>query len=314
MHVKESSISGTFTACCPGSCGELLQGEIAGRSFHVTAPVSAYTWATASWGVVGADNSLTARPKTRQALAELFDHLRLPAKLLADIDLCVSGDLRVGKGMASSTADIVAACAAVAGLVGVRLDCDELAAIALRVEPTDGVLYPGVVAFDHRGGGFLERLGAMPPLDVVVLDTGGSVDTVAFNNSVVAYSERESVELAAALDLLRQGIAKQDPRMLGEACTISARLNQLRLPKPQLEDVIKVARKHGAYGVTVAHSGTLIGVICDPANTKITGSFNRSFASLTRLGRLSLINGGFIGFEGSRAGYNRSNVMVTGKR
>lgn len=280
----------------------------------MTAPVSAYTWATASWGDAGADNPLNARPKTRQALAELFARLRLPARLLIGIELCFSGDLRVGKGMASSTADIVAACAAVAGLVGVRLDCDELAAIALRVEPTDGVFYPGVVVFDHRGGGLLERLGYMPPLDVVVLDVGGSVDTVAFNESAVVYSEPESVELAAALELLRQGIVKHDPHMFGEACTVSARLNQLRLPKPQLEDVIKMARKHGAYGVTVAHSGTLIGIICDRSNTKITGRFNGSFANLTQMCRLSLTNGGLIGFEGSRGGYNRSNVMVTSKR
>lgn len=230
-----------------------------------------------------------------------------------DIGLRFSGDLLVGKGMASSTADIAAACVAVAGLLGLPLNRDELAAIALSVEPTDGVFYPGVVAFDHRGGGFLQDLGSMPPLDVLVLDAGGETDTVSYNASRLPYSGGESKALAAALDLLRAGISKSELRMVGEACTISARLNQSRLPKPQLEDVIEAGRDQGAYGVIVAHSGTLIGILIEPSNSKIIGCFNRGFAGLSFLGRFALTNGGCLGFEGPQHGYNRSNVMVTSK-
>lgn len=280
----------------------------------MTAPVNAFVAVTARWVEVGDDTSPTDRPKTRRALCELIERKRLPERLLADIELRFSGDLRVGKGMASSTADIVAACVAVAGLLDIPLHCDEIAEIALSVEPTDGVFYPGVVAFDHRGGGFLERLGSMPPLDVLVLDAGGQIDTVSYNSSLVSYSRDESKALLEALELLRTGISMSEPRMVGEACTISARLNQRRLPKPRLEAVIEAGREQGAYGVLVAHSGTLIGVLVEPSDSEMIACFKGRFAGLSPLGRLSLTNGGFAGFEDSQYGYNSSNVMVTSKQ
>lgn len=49
------------------------------------------------------------------------------------------------------------------------------------VEPTDGVMYPGVVVFEHRAVRLRAELGTLPPLTVVAVDEGGHLDTVAHN-------------------------------------------------------------------------------------------------------------------------------------
>ena len=47
--------------------------------------------------------------------------------------------------------------------------------------PSDSSLFPGLALWDHRHGHVYEDLGAPPALMVVVLDPGGAVDTLAFN-------------------------------------------------------------------------------------------------------------------------------------
>ena len=56
-----------------------------------------------------------------------------------------------------------------------------IAKIALKVEPSDGIMLPGIAVLDHRQGSIAKTLGAPPPMRVVVLDFGGGIDTLAFN-------------------------------------------------------------------------------------------------------------------------------------
>ena len=58
----------------------------------------------------------------------------------------------------------------------------EIARIALLIEPSDGVMLPGIAKFDHRQGKVADTLGSPPPMRVVALDFGGSVDTLDFNS------------------------------------------------------------------------------------------------------------------------------------
>lgn len=51
--------------------------------------------------------------------------------------------------------------------------------------------------------------------------------------------------------------------MLGKACTHSARLNQSLLPKKEFEALEDIARRCGAAGVQVAHSGNVAGILLD---------------------------------------------------
>jgi L-threonine kinase len=166
--------------------------------------------------------------------------------------------------MASSTADIVAAVGATARALGKTLSAEEVARIALSVEPSDGTMFPGVAVFDHREGKVAEVLGSPLPVDILVLDFGGVVDTLEFNGGRHIQRLKEVEPQAKyALDLARQGIQEGDPALIGRAATISAMANQRVLFKPQLEAVMDIAQAVGALGVNVAHSGTVIGVLLD---------------------------------------------------
>ncbi len=244
------------TVRAPGSCGELVQGTMDGDNFLITCPVDIFSAVTVTPG----DRPSAAGEKTVAAVRRTWERLGVAAGPFA---VGVSSALPQGKGMASSSADISAACQAAALAAGHALTADDIADIALAIEPTDAIFYPGIVMFDHVRGRTRRHLGDPPPMSILIFDAGGSVDTLEFNRrpGLAALNAAKEKEVRQAVDLLSRGLAAGDCALIGRAATISALANQAILPKPALPAVAAVAARHGAVGVNTAHSGTVIGVL-----------------------------------------------------
>ena len=179
--------------------------------------------------------------------------------------------------MASSSADLAAAIAATGLALGEELTPYQIAQIALSIEPTDGIMIPGVALFDHRAGIIRESLGPPPPMEIVALDLGGTVDTVQFN-MVDRFQRWQNVDeqTKEALRLLRLGIANEDPVLVGQGASISADASQAVLSKPRLEEVKDFAASVGAVGVNVGHSGTIIGVLLDARERRGKSTYHKA--------------------------------------
>lgn len=250
------------TVRAPGSCGELVQGLIGGVLCHVTCPVALYSTVTVQLEAASSPVRAPAdRLKTARAVEITLKYLGMD-RLGATVT--VSSELPVGKGMASSTADVAAAIAATGLALGVTLTPEQVARLAVQVEPSDGTMFPGIALFNHLRAAVGEPLGKPPPLRALVLDFGGTVDTVEFNRLDRAALLRElSPAAERAAELVRLGLAEGDPALIGQAATLSAIAHQRVLFKPQLPAALDFARQVGAVGVNVAHSGAVIGVLLD---------------------------------------------------
>ncbi len=160
----------------PGACGELVQGMIDGKFFLITCPIN-----------ITAEVRVTLKPGVLQGPRGKSKALRAVQLTLAYLGsrsgarVSINNTLPSGKGLASSTAYVVAAITATASSLGVELSLSELKNLALAIEPTDGTFFPGIVFFDHRRGQYCQYLGQPPPLQILVVDPGGTVDTVRFN-------------------------------------------------------------------------------------------------------------------------------------
>ena len=210
--------------------------------------------------------------------------------------ISISNPIPRSKGFGSSSADLSAAIAATGLGLGIELTPAQIGQLALRVEPTDAVMYPGIVLFDHREGTLVEELGTPPPVEIVVLDFGGEVDTLAFNQvDRTAQWRAVREETEEALSLVRQGMRLGDPWALGRGTTRSAIAAQQVLFKPRLPDVINFAEAVGAAGINVAHSGTAIGVLLDATQRRGKSTFRqarRSFPEAEAIYHLRLLGGG----------------------
>ncbi|MFZ5876137.1 MAG: hypothetical protein ACOYXU_06970 [Nitrospirota bacterium] len=244
-----------LTVRVPGSCGELVQGVVDGVRLHVSCPVNRYTWAT--WRPMR--YHVAYGQKVRQALASAGGSTAFVNGLK------MTSHLHHGIGMASSTADIGAAVGLWLAMSHGTVNAEVVARLALAVEPTDGVLFDGIVLFDHRHGSVLEQWGSPPPIEVVAVQVGEPVDTVEFNErDRAAVSRSQTRSILHAFDLVRRGLARRDPASIGQGATLSAFCHQNILPKPALEPLLRLALEEGGYGVNVAHSGSLVGLLLPP--------------------------------------------------
>ncbi|MPM50786.1 L-threonine kinase [bioreactor metagenome] len=246
------------TVKAPGSCGELVQGTINGANFLVTCPVNIYSEVAVIPAKQPSDKC--DYDKVRTAVAKTLQYLNIKN---IHFDFHISTQLPIGKGMASSSADISAACQAVAISQGKFLTPAEIADIALGIEPTDAIFYPGILMFDHVNGRIRHNLGAPPEIDIAVFDVGGEIDTLHFNqrNDLPALNRGKEEAVRMALDMVTKGLANGDINLIGQGTTLSAIANQSILFKPNLDGIINLSKQFNAAGVNVAHSGTVLGVL-----------------------------------------------------
>lgn len=248
-----------------GTFGELLQGVLpsgADPDFLVTLPIARY--ATASFV------SDPALPAVKVFPPHKRKSLRLAADILARYGLPAGGvltlqsELPEGKGLASSSADLVATARAVAACYGIAIPTRALEELMGRIEPSDGVMHSAVVAFHHRRARLRQRLGHLPSLTIVAVDEGGTVDTVAFNKAPKPFSRREREEYLRLLTALAGAVRRGDLETVGQVATRSAIMNQRLLPKRHLADMLHLSSRVGALGVVATHSGTCLGILLSP--------------------------------------------------
>lgn len=294
MSYKPHPYPGSATVRAPGVCGELVQGMLGDSYFLVTCPVDFFSRVRVELcpesGAVTAPGDC---PKTESAVSLTLEYLGRPD---LGARVTVGNPIPRGKGFGSSSADLAAAIAATALALGVELTPLQIGELALQVEPTDGIMFSGIALFDHRSGTLAEELGPPLPMEILALDFGGEVDTLAFNE-VDRRSHWQAIRKSTdeALALVREGLKRRDVRLLGKGASLGAEAAQQVAFKPRLADVQDFARQVDAVGINVAHSGSVIGVLLDATQRRGKSAFRQaqqSFPEAEAIHHLRLLGGG----------------------
>ncbi|SCE61716.1 threonine kinase [Streptomyces sp. Termitarium-T10T-6] len=249
-----------------GTFGELLQGELPEEAgdFLVTLPVA--RWARASFRCDPAMGDVIVRPSHKEKARRLACLILEEAPGATGGVLTVNSVIPEGKGLASSSADLVATARAVGRALRLDMPPARIEGLLRLIEPTDGVLYPGIVAFHHRAVRLRAMLGSLPAMSVVGVDEGGAVDTVDFNRIPKPFTPADRREYADLLDRLSGAVRSRDLAEVGRVATRSALMNQPLRYKRLLEPMREICRDAGGLGVAVGHSGTALGVLLDAAD------------------------------------------------
>ncbi len=284
----------------PGTCGELAQGYLDGEHVIVTAPIDRYATAVAVAAVGCPDRLPLDRqaPAGWQAPARRFPKMARALALAAQAGwldkrgrVLLHSALPRGKGLGSSTADAAAGVAAACQASRRVCEPGALGQLLATLEPTDGSMHRGVALFASRTGRLLESL---PPLDLAVgiVDWGGEVDTVQFHKHPPPSGDVGRQQ--AAFSAIIQGLRAQDPAAVGWGASQSALAHQRILPKPGLEELHRWVLAAGGYGLCVAHTGTIAGLLFSPSVDwqATSGQALRHFPHLAWLGPARLGSGG----------------------
>lgn len=247
---------------CPASCGEFVQGIIDNEEYLCSYAINMYSKVCIEEKLK--DINL-GRHKSRIAIEKVFEKFNLPKKDTKNLSLNINSKIPVGKGMASSTADIGATIKATLSLIDKDLSSEEISKLAAEIEPTDSIFINKNSIFNPLNGTVIKYLGNITNAKVIILEPDKVLDTMKIrmrkDYSKLKIENREIIKKSFAL--LEEGLKKDNLSLVGEACTLSSLANENIEKKEYLNEIIEISKRYGAYGVNIAHSGTVIGILID---------------------------------------------------
>jgi L-threonine kinase len=260
------------TVRVPGSCGELIQGELAGQNFLLSCPINLYSKVKVNKTFDSAELSLSKKSLAEGNKASALELSKQAAQLLLaefglseqGYQITINSELLVGEGMASSTSDITAVLAALSIFLTGEISFDLLAKIAVKLEPTDSVFLSKLTLFNHLTGQRRLKLGTAPSADLLIFRELGQINSRTFNQAknLVQLRAAKKKQVKRALTLIKQGIEQQNLNLIGQGSTLSSQAHQMILPKRSFQFFQRrAAAETEIYGVVTAHSGTLIALL-----------------------------------------------------
>jgi|GEM_PF-1332390 len=258
---------------CHGTLGELFQGPyIQDDELHISLislPIKKYSFVHFACGENGHINvDLTDKKKSRRAIdIYLSRHqIRLPSgKWTYDSELIQ------GKGMASSTADIVATIRCLDAIFKRKSSIKSISRILREVERSDSVFLDTYALYLSGQQEVIHCFGFDPKFYVCYIDEGDAIDTEKAGAPLLAYYERNLSAYLTNLDRAVNGFLECNLPEIARCATASATLAQGVIPKRNLDIMLSRQSRFKADGIVVAHTGSLLGYlyIQKPSHTEM---------------------------------------------
>lgn len=257
----------TGKGTCPGTCGELVQGVLSnGQVFHMTCPINLFS--TIEIKLEKSNDSLTNVLETGE-LSKTKEALLKGISLLSSdsfsIEVRSRSSIEKGKGMASSTSDIVAALRSLFNAFNENPSPEAVSKIATSIESSDGIMYPGVNVVNHKTGELLFSFDKWSP----------SFKILAFTPKEVVKTHQVDTrkrlinvkEYDVLLRRVLEAVEQRDLDRIAREATHSAELNQVCVQNQLFSYLSSVYKDLGAMGVNVGHSGTVVGLLYENNNS-----------------------------------------------
>lgn len=242
------------------SFGEIVQGRLAdGEDFLVTLPVD--MWSTCEIirdGCAGESSIDCEFAKSKEVVRRVLGELGLTTG--EKLTIRFTRTIPIGKGLSSSTADMLAVVRALQELYGVIVSEGFLSRLFASIEPHDALHYYMSVVYNHRSGSLLQKLHYIPDYTIVAVDKGGVVDSCRYNLHL-SFTEDELRFYRDLLGRLLSAFSSRSEKAIAECATESAQQHVVRTGDALLQRVLDYATRVDALGVVATHSGTCAGLL-----------------------------------------------------
>ena len=200
----------------------------------------------------------TGLTKAAHAAEALLAFLNLEFAL--DVQINLESNIRKGRGLGSSSADVRAVLKALASVLRLRLDNDVIDKLTVTAEGAANPASRAPSLFCHRLGFTIARLSRWPDVAVLAFDdmSAANVDTDLYGPAI--YDGAEMSRFALLTRAALAAITAHDARGLGIVASTSADINEQFLPRrhgSSLEHFRRIVRRTEAVGYSVSHSGTV---------------------------------------------------------
>jgi uncharacterized protein involved in propanediol utilization len=242
------------------SFGEIVQGRTSdGEDFLVTLPVD--LWSTCELTCTPIHGPLVIEcdlPKSRATVEQVLERLGLYGGY--HIGIRFTRNIPVGKGLSSSTADMLAALRALQEVFGFLLTNGFVSRLFSEIEPHDALHYNNSVIYNHRKGRLIRDLQYIPSFNVICVDNGGVVDTISYNKHKV-FGSTHTQAFDVLLEDLIAAFKTADDAAIAACATRSARLHAEMTDDSFFQRCLDAVDMDGVLGIQATHSGTCAGFL-----------------------------------------------------
>ncbi|MCJ7690695.1 MAG: kinase [Clostridiaceae bacterium] len=238
----------------PGSLGEIIQGRAYGKELLLSCPVNLFTSVMVFESFMPVHRN--KYPKCKRFMKNILKSWGCIGNY-DELDIEIVSEIPIGKGFASSTADITALYLSLLKLFKREYDEQELINHTVNIEPTDSIIFPEMTLFDYKKGDFKESLGAYIEFNVLVFEGEKTIDTVGFNKNV----KSDLADIEDLIPNLKHAIREGNIEKLAKVSSESIFRNQYRLNYDILKVIKEIQTKTGGIGIIGAHSGDFLGII-----------------------------------------------------
>lgn len=277
-----------YSGVCHGTLGELLQGPYAqDGELHIgliSLPVRKYSWIHFAPGEDGdIDLDLAGKDKCRQAIAL---YLQQHGKYLPSGRWSHDSELPLGKGMASSTADIVATIRCLDRIFGLTSAPAAIADLLRGIERSDSVFLDTHALYLSGRQRIVRAFDTPLRLHACYIDEGGTVETEKCAQPLLAHYQHHLDAYRDNLERALRAFAAHDLAGICACATQSAQLAQGVIAKRHLDALLERRADFAADGIVVAHTGSLLGYLFverpDPARMGELSAFFRGLGHQCR--------------------------------
>lgn len=288
-QAPQAALRAACSGVCHGTLGELWQGPCEHEGeLHIgliSLPVRRYSWIHFLPGEDGGiERDLAGKDKCRRAIEA---YLQLHAVSLPPGRFSHDSELPTGKGMASSTADLVATVRCLDRVFGRRTTQEQLTALLRPIERSDSVFLDRYALYLSGRQRVLREFAYAPRLHACYIDEGGTVETEKLAEPLLRHYRRHRSSYRSHLDLALEAFERGDAVAVCEVATRSAQLAQWVTPKAHLDILLRHRRELRADGLVIAHTGSLLGYLfAQRPDSAQLGEVSAFFAGLGRPCRL----------------------------
>lgn len=252
---------------CRGGLGELFQGismDEKDEIVIVSSVIPKYSWAYFTPCENGfsslKDQRLVAPERTKS-----FRALELYCQLLGVV--WPSGywhfhsDLKVARGMASSTADIVAILRCASSYFNRILPIQHIIQILAQIERSDSVFLDRLALFCSSKHKIINQYPKMKPLYALYMHENSQVETDGTKPLLIDFYRQNYVQYSQLYRQAESALASGDLKSICHVSSKSAELSQEVLPKTHFQNIFRAQKQFKANGIITAHTGSVIGFL-----------------------------------------------------
>ncbi|WP_444996444.1 GHMP family kinase ATP-binding protein [Aliikangiella sp. IMCC44359] len=189
-----------------------------------------------------------------------------------------NSDLEVARGMASSTADIVAIIRCVANYYKKSLSLKQLLQILFEIERSDSVFLETPTLFCSSHHKIIQQFKKFPPIYALFMHENKTINTDDTKLILLEHYQKNRPHYSRLYQDVIEQFTHQNSKAICQLSTRSSELSQKVMPKLSFHEIHQKMKAFQADGIITAHTGSAIGYLyCQRPDIKIIESVSLFF-------------------------------------